>query len=84
MRKASSSARGWGEKGKKGASSAAAKGELEADKVDRVERYASLMHKAKGLASLVEADMDAYSLMLQGIKGALRGRPRTGGGCPPD
>jgi hypothetical protein len=38
------------------------------NKVDRVERYANLMHEAKGLASLGEANMDAYKLMLQGMK----------------
>jgi hypothetical protein len=65
LRKASSSARGWD---KKGASSAAATGEEEADKVLRVNRYANLMEEAKGLASLGENNMDAYNLMLQGMQ----------------
>jgi hypothetical protein len=70
LRKASSSARGWGKKGKgkKGASSAAATGEEEADNVLRVNRYANLMEEAKGLASLGENNMDAYNLMLQGMQ----------------
>jgi hypothetical protein len=69
MRKASGSARGWDKKGKKGVSSAAVTGEEEAvEKVERVERYANLMHEAKTLASLGESNMEAYGLMLQGIK----------------